>query len=142
MNSDLSYNLDEIDDHVSLKKLEALDKVISREIGKQVEKHSNAEKEGKSGDALASRLKLLRRFKKFFLFRNRLLKIREEGNPNLDDFSERFLEKSTDPDKFFERYEEDIFQTEYRLIIQNLRKEKAKDLVSLYSLLYLSLSSK
>lgn len=127
MNSDLSYNLDEIDDHVSLKKLEALDKVISREIGKLVEKQSNAEKEGKSGEALASRLKLLRRFKKFFLFRNRLLKIREEGNPNLDNFSERFLEKATDPDKFFERYEEDIFQTEYRLIIQNLRKEKAKD---------------
>ncbi len=127
MNSNLSYNLDEIDDHVSLKKLEALDKVVSREIGKLVEKQSIAEKEGKSGDMLASKLKLLRRFKKFFLYRNRLLKIREEGKPNLDDFSKRFLEKATNPEKFFEQYEEDIFQTEYRLIIQNLRKEEAED---------------
>ena len=44
MNSDLSYNLDEIDDHVSLKKLEALDEVISREIGKLTEKKINAER--------------------------------------------------------------------------------------------------
>ena len=127
MNSDLSYNLDEIDDHVSLLKLKALDEVISREICKLVDKQDEAEKEGKNGDVLASKLKLLQRFKKFFLYRNRLLKIREEGNPNLADFSERFLEKATDPEKFFEQYEEDIFQTEYRLIIQNLRKEEAKD---------------
>lgn len=127
MNSDLSYNLDEIDDHVSLVKLEALDKVISREIGKLADKQNNAEKEEKNGDVLASKLKLLRRFKKFFLYRNRLLKIREEGNPNIDDFCERFLEKANDPEKFFEQYEEDIFQTEYRLIIQNLRKKEAED---------------
>ncbi|MBQ2838239.1 MAG: hypothetical protein IJE73_01155 [Muribaculaceae bacterium] len=127
MNSDLSYNLDEIDDYVSLKKLEALDKVVSREIGKLVDKQDKAKKEGKNGDVLASKLKLLRRFKKYFLYRNRLLKIREEGEPNLNDFRERFLEKATDPEKFFEQYEEDIFQTEYRLIIQNLRKEEAND---------------
>lgn len=127
MNSDLSYNLDEIDDYVSLKKLEALDKVVSREIGKLVDKQDKAKKEGKNGDVLASKLKLLRRFKKFFLYRNRLLKIREEGDPNLNDFRERFLEKATDPEKFFEQYEEDIFQTEYRLIIQNLRKKEAED---------------
>ena len=127
MNSDLSYNLDEIDDHVSLVKLKALDEVISREIGKLVDKQDKAEKEGKNSDVLASKLKLLRRFKKFFLYRNRLLKIREEGNPDLDNFSERFLENATDPEKFFEQYEEDIFQTEYRLIIQNLRKKEAED---------------
>ena len=102
-------------------------KVISREIGKLVEKQNNAEKEGKSGDALASKLKLLRRFKKYFLYRNRLLKIREEGKPNLVDFSERFLKKATDLEKLFEQYEEDIFLTEYRLIIQNLRKKEAED---------------
>ena len=127
MNSDLSYNLDEIDDHVSLVKLKALDKVISREIDKLVDKQDKAEKEGKNSAVLDSKLKLLRRFKKFFLYRNRLLKIREEGNVNLEDFSERFLEKVTDPEKFFEQYEEDIFQTEYRLIIQNLRKEEAEN---------------
>lgn len=127
MNSDLSYNLDEIDDHVSLVKLEALDNVISREIGNLVDKQNRAECEGKNGDVFASKLKLLRRFKKFFLYRNRLLKIREEGNPNMDDFFKRFLNKSTDPKEFFKQYEEDIFQTEYRLIIQNLRKKEAED---------------
>ncbi|MBR5971519.1 MAG: hypothetical protein IK017_02575 [Paludibacteraceae bacterium] len=127
MNSDLSYNLDEIDDHVSLVKLEALDKVISREIGKLVDKQNDAAKEEKNGEVLASKLKLLRRVKKYFLYRNRLLKIREEGNPNMDDFCERFLEKANDPEKFFEQYEEDIFKTEYRLIIQNLRKKEAED---------------
>ena len=126
MNSNLSYNLDEIDDHVSLKKLEALDEVISREIGKLTEKKINAEREGNNRDVLASRLKLLQRFKKFFLYRNRLLKIREEGDPNLDDFRKRFLNKATELEKFFEQYEEDIFQSEYRLIIQNLRKKEAE----------------
>ena len=103
MNSNLSYNLDEIDDHVSLKKLEALDEVISREIGKLTEKKINAEREGNNRDVLASRLKLLQRFKKFFLYRNRLLKIREEGDPNLDDFRKRFLNKATELEKFFEQ---------------------------------------
>ena len=127
MNSDLSYNLDEIDDHVSIEKLEAIDKVISSEISKLVEKKNNAEKDRDSDDALASRLKLLRRFKKFFLYRYRLLKIREEGKPDEEDFSKRFLNIVSDPEKFFEQYEEDIFQTEYRLIIQNLGKKEAEN---------------
>jgi len=126
MSSNLSYNLDEIDDHVLLKKLETLDKVISREIDKLTKKQKSAEEEGKNGDALASKLKLLRRFKKFFLYRNRLLKIREEGKPNIDDFCDRFLKKANDPKKFFELYEEDIFLTEYHLIIQKLIKKEAE----------------
>ncbi len=131
MNSNLSYNLDEIDDHVSLQKLKALDEVISREIDKLTKKQ-NEEVKGKNGNALESRLKLLRRFKKFFLYRNRLLKIREEGGPNtliLDDFENRFLKKVTDVEKFFEQFEEDIFQSEYRLIIQKFVKKEAKDFV-------------
>ncbi len=129
MNPNLSYNLDEIDDHVSLQKLKALDEVISSEIEKLI-KRQNVEEKGKNGNALESRLKLLRRFKKFFLYRNRLLKIREEGGPNkliLDDFENRFLKKVTDVEKFFEQFEEDIFQSEYRLIIQKLVKKEAKD---------------
>lgn len=130
MNSDLSYNLDEIDDHVSLKKLEALDKVISQEINKLTEKQKNEDGKENNSDALNSRLKLLRRFKKFFLYRNRLLKIKEEGGPNevvLKDFTERFLNKVTDVKNFFEQFEEDIFQSEYRLIIQKLIKNEAEN---------------
>lgn len=129
MNSNLSYNLDEIDDHVSLKKLEALDKVISREINKLTQQQNRGKEKGWNGNALDSRLKLLRRFKKFFLYRNRLLKIREEGGPNkviIDDFENRFLGKVDDTEKFFEQFEEDIFQSEYRLIIQKLAKKEAE----------------
>lgn len=130
MNSNLSSNLDEIDDHVSLKKLNALDKVISREICKLTNKQNKEDGKGQNNNALDSRLKLLRRFKKFFLYRNRLLKIREEGGPNkviIDDFEGRFLGKVDDMEKFFEQFEEDIFQSEYRLIIQKLAKKEAKD---------------
>ena len=130
MHSKLAYNLDEIDDKVSLKKLEALDKVISKEISELSKKQENGEENGKNGEALESRLKLLRRFKKFFLYRNRLLKIREEGGPNkdmLDDFRERFLSKASSPKEFFEQFDEDIFQSEYRLLIQKLGKKKADD---------------
>ncbi len=130
MHSKLAYNLDEIDDKVSLKKLEALDKVISKEISELSKKQENGEENEKNGEALESRLKLLRRFKKFFLYRNRLLKIREEGGPNkdmLDDFRERFLSKASSPKEFFEQFDEDIFQSEYRLLIQKLGKKKADD---------------
>lgn len=130
INSNLSYNLDEIDDRVSRKKLKALDEVISREIEKLTKKQNEAEKKEKKGTALDSRLKLLRRFKKFFLYRNRLLKIKEEGGPSeafIADFENRFLKKITDVEKIFEQFEEDIFQSEYRLIIQKLVKKEAKN---------------
>ena len=132
MHSKLAYNLDEVDDHVSLKKLQALDNVISREIDELAKKQKTTADNSKNGDALASRLKLLRRFKKFFLYRNRLLKIREEGGPSvemLNDFRKRFLEKATKAEEFFERFDEDIFQSEYRLLIQKLPKNGAEGIV-------------
>jgi hypothetical protein len=133
MSSELSWNLDEIDDQVSLGKLEALDKVISREIEEQKKKaKENAGVEQKN--KVSSRLKLLRRFKKFFLYRNRLLKIREEGGPNenlLNSFNERFLKKVNNLTDWFEQNDEDIFQSEYRLLIQKESKEQAQKLSTL-----------
>ena len=129
MHSKLAYNLDEIDDQVSLKKLEALDVVISKEINELTKKKDNNEGTGNNGDAIASRLKLLRRFKRFFLYRNRLLKIREAGGPNtemLEDFRVRFLSKASNAEVFFEQFDEDIFQSEYRLLIQKLGKNEAE----------------
>ena len=132
MHSKLAYNLDEVDDHVSLKKLQALDDVISREIDELTKKQKATSDNSKNGDALASRLKLLRRFKKFFLYRNRLLKIREEGGPSeemLNDFRMRFLDKATKAEEFFEQFDEDIFQSEYRLLIQKSPKQGAYGIV-------------
>lgn len=132
MNSNLTYNLDEIDDHVSLEKLKALDKVISREIKEVTQKQEKDDNSGKDGDVLASRLKLLRRFKKFFLYRNRLLRIREAGGLSedmLEDFRKRFLQKTSDLEDLFEQFDEDIFQSEYRLYIQKLSKNEAQSFV-------------
>ena len=129
MHSKLAYHLDEIDDQVSLKKLEALDKVISKEISELTQKQKDNGENGRNGDAIASRLKLLRRFKKFFLYRNRLLKIREAGGPNKEmqeDFRKRFLSKASNAEEFFEQFDEDIFQSEYRLLIQKLGKKEAE----------------
>ncbi|MBR0037420.1 MAG: hypothetical protein IJP70_07245 [Bacteroidales bacterium] len=133
MHSKLAYNLDEVDDHVSLKKLQALDDVISREIEELTKKQKATADNSKNGDTLASRLKLLRRFKKFFLYRNRLLRIREEGGPSeemLGDFRKRFLDKATKAEEFFEQFDEDIFQSEYRLLIQKLPKKAAEGIVT------------
>ena len=132
MHSKLVYNLDEVDDHVSLKKLQALDDVISREIEELTKKQKIATGVDTNGDTLTSRLKLLRRFKKFFLYRNRRLRIREEGGPSdkmLSDFRKRFLEKATKPEEFFEQFDEDIFQSEYRLLVQQLPKKEAEVIV-------------
>ena len=132
MHSKLAYNLDEVDDHVSLKKLQALDQVISKEIKDLTDKKKSAGGSEKGGEAIDSRLKLLRRFKKFFLYRNRLLKIREEGGPNeemLADFKSRFLEKAINAEEFFEQFDEDIFQSEYRLLIQKSPKKEAVRIV-------------
>lgn len=87
---------------------------------------------GQSGDAIASRLKQLKRFKKFFLYRNRLLKIREDGGPNeeKESFIGRFLSNNDNAEEFFELFDEDIFQSEYRLLIQKLSKKEAEEFQS------------
>lgn len=130
ISSKLSWNLDEIDDQVSLGKLEALDKVITREIEEQ-KKKVKEDIGAKQINAVSSRLKLLRRFKKFFLYRNRLLKIREEGGPNealSKSFKERFINRVNNLTYWFEQNDEEIFQSEYRLLIQKESKEKAQSL--------------
>lgn len=80
---------------------------------------------------MSSRLKYLHRFKKYFLYRNRLLKIKESGGPNIqmiNDFNMRFLSADIPIFDWFEHNEEDIFQSEYRLIIQQGSKQEAEQL--------------
>ena len=129
MHSKLVYNLDEVDDHVSLKKLQALDKVISTEMRLCYTRQRAKEDDGNIDDDIGSRLKLLKRFKKFFLYRNLVLKIRQYGGVSKDmvnDFETRFLGKVSCPEEFFAQFDEDIFQAEYRLLIQKLSKDSAE----------------
>ena len=133
MASNLYWNLDEIDETISYKKCKVISEVVDREIRKlKGKEQQDGTKELKGKDA--SRLKLLKRFKKFYLYRFRMLKMKtEEISPKelLDDFNKRFspgLDSIDDLIAFFETSEEEIFQSEYRLLIQNLSLEKAKEL--------------
>lgn len=128
MTSNLTWNLDEIDDHVSLEKLMALDEIISNEI-KELKNQEQKDREKKN--FVSSRLKILRRFKKFFLYRNRLLKIKDKGGPAyeiIENFKNRQMPVDISVEEWFEQNDEDIFQSEYRLIIQKASKDGAKEL--------------
>lgn len=131
LTSSLSLTLDEVDDRVSLKKLEALDAVIDREIKKLGKMNDDCEEkyDDKYEVRNSSRLKRLKRFKKFFLYRFRLLKMRTEGGPDemmFEDFRKRFL--AQDAEEWFDQNEEDIFRAEYQLLIQKETDNEAQRL--------------
>lgn len=116
--SRLYENLEDIDDSISFKKLRKIKEVVENELGKLKEKSNLRDKE-------ASRLKMLKRFKKFYLYRIQMFKLKtgEETVDNLwDDFNKTFL-IDNEYEKWFEQNEEDIFQSEYRLLIQKSGKE-------------------
>lgn len=125
----LSWDMDETDDYVTLEKLKALDSVISKEIDKLKElEKSNKESER---DFAKTRLKLLRRFKKFFLYRNLKLQMKETGGPNettIQEFKNHFLNPTITLEEWLEHNDENIFQSEYRLLIQNTDKKNAEQL--------------
>lgn len=131
MASNLFWNLDEIDETISYKKCKAISEVVDKEIRKLKEKEIQDGTDGiKEKDA--SRLKMLKRFKKFYLYRVRMLKMKaEETSPDklLRDFAERFSVSQITVDylvSLFEINEEEIFQSEYRLLIENFSQIKAK----------------
>lgn len=105
--SQLFLNIDEIDEHASLEKLDSLIKVIERCLESLTAPDSDQQNDKK----------LLLRYKKYFRFRQSLLMLREDGEVN-EDFVSRFNEKYFD-NEFFQSYESDIFQTESRLIATN-----------------------
>lgn len=133
MASNLFWNLDEIDETISYKKCKAISEVVDKEIRKLKEKETqDGTDEIKEKDA--SRLKMLKRFKKFYLYRVRMLNMKTEETSTetlLRDFDKRFSVKSKtgiDFVSFFETNEEEIFQSEYRLLIENFSLAIAKEL--------------
>lgn len=112
-----SNNIDDVDDCISKDKLQSLIIVINEELKREKERlEKNANRDG-------SQLKLLKRYKRFFLYRQRLLVIREEGfvQPDyIEDFKERFqlpISKNVDYSRLQDTFDEEIFQTECRLIV-------------------------
>lgn len=121
--SRLYENLEDIDDNISYKKLSKVEQVVDKELKKlkgKAEKSDLPEKE-------ASRLKMLKRFKKFYLYRIQMLKLKtgEETVEMLKKgFYERFIDQKVEKE-WFEQNEEDIFQSEYRLLIQKSNVSEA-----------------
>lgn len=126
--SNLYENLEDIDDTISCKKLSVVNEVVEREISNLKEKENGDKKDLKNKEA--SRLKMLKRFKKYFLYRVRLLKLKtgEESLEKLwDNFKVDFLAQK-DVEAWFEKNEEEIFQSEYRLLIQKSSMDACTDL--------------
>lgn len=121
------WNMDDIDNQVSLKKLEALNKVITGQIQSLKKKK---EKLVNSNNAVSSQRKNLIRIKKYFLYRQRLMAIRNQGGPekNTKKFIKRFLNENTGLQDWFDLNDEEIFMSEYRMLIQKEDLRKAQDL--------------
>lgn len=130
MSSNLAWNLDEIDDQVSLEKLKALVSVITSEIDELKKKAKSC---GDSAiNKVSSQLKRLFRLKRFFLYRERLLEISDDGDSaeeQMKKFKERFLKEDLNLEEWFEQNDEDIFQSEYRLLIQKATQKGANKFV-------------
>ena len=79
-----------------------------------------------------SRLKMLKRFKKFYLYRVRMLRMKAEDtsfDTLYNEFATRNSIKELDIKKvesWFETNSEEIFNSEYRLLIQNYSMDKVK----------------
>lgn len=125
-----SNNADEIDDQLSKDKLEAILQVIDNEI--------NREKKSLGKGCDESKLKLLKRHKRYLLYRYRLLCLREEGVLNdsyLDGFEERYHirdEKANGKD-LTDILDEEIFQSESRLIVEWATDKQSKSFVKTIS---------
>lgn len=109
-----SNNADEIDDQLSKDKLEAILEVIDNEITR--------EKDSVEKGCDESKLKLLKRHKRYLLYRYRLLCLREEGELNnsyLDSFEERYhiRNENVNGKDLTDILDEEIFQAESRLIV-------------------------
>lgn len=91
----------------SYKKLSTIITVVDKEIStlkSRAKRDSLAQKE-------ASRLKMLKRFKRFYLFRVRMLKLKAGENTVdelRDEFKKCFLDQK-DLNKWFDKNEEEIF---------------------------------
>lgn len=128
----LRGNLDEVDDRISRKKLEALEKAVNAEIKKMKDTDENSSSQDIWKDA---RLKWLRRYKRFFIFRHRLLRIKEDGEITeeyLKNLKERYKFEFTtlhaqELEKIFSTFEEEIFKAEIEIVLTNSSLAKTEE---------------
>lgn len=146
MAASIYSNVDEIEDIYSRDKLEKVSKLIDAEISRLKSKISESKTENKDSTIdtnYESRLKLIKRYNRFYLYRLRLLERRlsdEISTSDVEAFKQRF-NISCFQDKcklseclqnvkesWFEKYDEEIFQTEARMFLSLLGLTEAERL--------------
>lgn len=145
MAASIYSNVDEVEDYFSRDKLEKVCVLIDDEIKRLKEKIASQEviPQHSLCDNLESRLKLIKRYKRFYLYRLRILERRlsdEITEQDVMDFMDRFnipcfINECKLPSclndvrkTWFDRYDEDIFQSEARMLISMLPMTEAKKL--------------
>lgn len=145
MANSIYSNLDESEDYYCKEKLERLITIVEDEIDrlKNVRKKSTDLTKKGEKDQFASRMKLLKRHKRYFKFRYKLLEQRLNGGSdkdNIDSFNEHFfikkgeegsisLSEEKSVQEWMDNYDEDIFLTEARLLINSLSNSDADSFV-------------
>jgi len=148
MAASIYSNVDEIEDIYSKDKLEKVSELIDAEISRLKAKISESRKKGNNSvinTNYESRLKLIKRYNRFYLYRLRLLERRlsdEISTSDVEAFKQRFniscfqgtcrLSECLQnvKESWFEQYDEEIFQTEARMLLTLLslpEAEKLKD---------------
>lgn len=130
-------NIDEVDEHVSLKKLNALQTVVENQLLKvkeEQEKDPNKKQWGKT------RIKWLSRYLKYFIYRQRRLKLIINGQFDESmkaEFYDHFhittlgMETNENRDKavkeIFNKFEEEIFQAEIGMFAKAMTFDDLKE---------------
>lgn len=124
INNAIYLSVDEIEDTSTEKKIEAIVHAIDQ-AKKEIKKEDSPDKSS------LYNLKLLNRYRKFFIFRLKIIQNRNFDDVNiLDDFLRKYgisqeMQKCN-LDIFLEKYEEDIFQGEIRLLFSLFNAESVE----------------
>ncbi len=115
-------NLEEIDDNMSLEKLNSLVKAIDNELSYL-----------KTNNQSSNDYKMLQRYRRFFLFRERLLELRNTEDSFSQEIIDRFnnlyqvKQKKIDYKELFIKFEEEIFQGESHLMLQTMDAKRGEE---------------
>ncbi len=127
---------DEIDDSISLEKLNAYLAVTENQI-RLLQELESKDETTKSNRSYASKLKRMRRFKRFFLFRQLVFNIRRKGelaDEMVNHFKTRFHihdYQSEHIAEWFDNFEADIFASECHIMIDMKSLEQANLLMKI-----------
>lgn len=131
MTAALNTNIDEYEDASTLNKIQTIIQVIKNELKLAKQQLKEEDNERASHSTKDGRIKLLQRHLRFFLIRERVLLVRDQGKGGLVDYSLKQFQESLLPNdlsdtekkrEYAEGLNEEIFQASYKLIGNHLHK--------------------